>query len=287
MNIDANTRLYLLIGKPITHSLSPTLHNAAFDSLGMNCLYLASSVEPAEVGKAVNGLKALSIAGANVTSPHKEAVIKYLDDLTTEAKLINSVNTIVNDKGRLTGFTTDGNGFYRALIESVDDFKPDWPVMIVGAGGAARAVAYTIANKAGSEIYIVNRSVEKAKALAEFLEINSPLKKCNVVSFEKNSIEEALNECRLIIYSLPLDSPDFTVALGNDPGKLNNSVLFDLRYNPVRTGVMEAFERAGGRSFNGLRMLFWQAAEAFELFTGKEAPLESMKKAMTLQTESK
>ncbi|MBW6464790.1 MAG: shikimate dehydrogenase [Bacillota bacterium] len=286
MNIDAKTRLYLLIGNPVAHSLSPTLHNAAFKSLGMNSLYLAANVESAEVGAAVKGLKALSIGGANVTSPHKEAVLKYLDNLSTEAKLIKSVNTIVNNKGFLAGFTTDGSGFYRSLLESVDNYEPDWPVMIVGAGGAARAVAYAIANKAESEIYIVNRSVEKAKTLAEFLETSSPLKKCKVVDMEEKSIEIALNKCRLIIYSLPLDSPALIAALGNNPGILSNSFLFDLRYNPARTKVMEAFERAGGRSFNGLGMLFWQAAEAFELFTGEQAPLENMKKAIALQIES-
>lgn len=280
MAIDANTKLYLLIGNPVEHSLSPALHNAAFKALNLNCVYLAAPVEAGSVAAAINGFRALSIAGANVTSPYKEVVIAHLDRVSDEAKALNSVNTIINNKGMLTGLSTDGAGFTRAVEDSIDHYHPSMPVLLVGAGGAARAVAFSLAVKGAEEITIVNRSLTRAQALADILLSRTPLKKCQLKSSETADFKELLNHYRLVVYTLPLDLPRFTEALQGLKALPAQSCLFDLRYSPSVTEVMQRFENAGGSVFNGSGMLFWQAVEAFKLFTGRDAPLQVMRKAL-------
>ncbi len=280
MEIDAKTKLYLLIGKPVGHSLSPALHNAAFKALNLNCAYLAAPVETDSIAEAISGFRALNIAGANVTSPHKEAVIAHLDQVSEEAKTLSSVNTIINNNGKLTGLSTDGTGFIRAVVDSVKNIQTSQPVMVVGAGGAARAVAYSLAVKGVEELFLINRSLNRAQALAEILFSKTPLKKCYIESSETTDFTNMLKKCPLVIYTLPLDLPGFSGALQKIKALPPESCLFDLRYSPSVTAVMQEYEKAGGRSFNGIGMLFWQAAEAFKLFTGRDAPLQVMRRAL-------
>ncbi|HSW35550.1 MAG TPA: shikimate dehydrogenase [Candidatus Limnocylindrales bacterium] len=282
MRVNAQTSFYLLLGNPVGHSLSPTLHNAAFQHLKLNSIYLASLVEPARIGEAVAGLRALSVAGANVTTPYKEAVLPYLDEVSNEAQLIRSVNTIVNRDGTLTGSSTDGPGFYRCLRELIPfDFggSSRQSIMIIGAGGAARAVAFTLAQQGAHEIIIVNRTPESAGALAELLQRSIPATRVAVLPLAAESIMQVLPRCKIIVYCLQGDSPVLISAFNGSSFGCENAFLFDLRYSPGRTVVMKAFEARGGSAFNGKGMLFWQAALAFELFTGHQAPIEAMKRA--------
>jgi shikimate dehydrogenase len=280
VNIDAKTKLYLLIGKPVRHSLSPVLHNAAFKALKLNCVYLAAPVEADSVSDALNGFRALNIAGANVTSPHKEAVIAHLDQVSDEARALSSVNTILNNNGKLTGMSTDGIGFIKALENTFKNLQVSQPVMIVGAGGAARAVAYSLALKGAEEIFLVNRSLSRAQALADILLNKTQLNKCHLESTETADFKGLLKHCRLVIYTLPVDLPVFAGALQKVKVLKPESCLFDLRYKPHVTAVMQAFEKAGGTSVNGSEMLFWQAVEAFKIFTGKDAPLQVMRRVL-------
>lgn len=280
MLIDAKTKLYLLIGSPVKHSLSPALHNAAFKALNLNCVYLAAPVEAGSVGDALNGFRALNIAGANVTSPHKEAVVAHLNQVSEEAKALSSVNTIINNNGKLTGISTDGLGFIRAVEDSINNFQASQPIMIIGAGGAARAVAYSLAVKGAEEIFLVNRSLNRAQVLADILLSKTPLKKCHLESTESADFKGLLKYCRLVIYTLPLDLPVFTGAMQKIESLPHESFLFDLRYSPPVTEVMHEYEKAGGTSLNGSGMLFWQAAESFKIFTGKDAPLQVMRRAL-------
>lgn len=280
MDIDAKTKLYLLIGNPVRHSLSPALHNAAFKALNLNCVYLAAPVEADSVAGALNGLRALNIAGANVTSPHKEAVIAHLDQVSEEAKELSSVNTILNNNGKLTGMSTDGSGFVRAVDDSVKKFQTSQPVMVVGAGGAARAVAYSLAVKGAEEIFLINRSLNRAQTLADILLSKTPLKKCHIESPETADFKGLLKHCRLVVYTLPLDLARFAEALQEVEALPTGSCLFDLRYSPSVTAVMQEYEKAGGTSFNGTGMLFWQAVEAFKIFTGRTAPLQVMRRVL-------
>ena len=165
MAISGKTRVYGVIGDPIEHSLSPVIHNAAFAALGLESVFLAFRVKPAEIGNAVSGMRALGIHGLNVTMPHKTTVIPHLDEVDKTARFLNAVNTIHNKNGKLWGFNTDGVGALKALRENGVDPKGK-KVLLLGAGGASRAIAYTIAHEA-DELVILNRTVKPAKELAQ------------------------------------------------------------------------------------------------------------------------
>jgi shikimate dehydrogenase len=167
MVISGKTRVYGLIGDPIEHSLSPVMHNAAFEALKLDCIFLAFKVKPAEIGNAVNGLRALGILGLNVTMPHKTAVIPFLYDLNKTAKFVNAVNTIQNENGKLLGFNTDGIGALRALRANGVEPK-NKKVLLLGAGGAARAIAYALVQEA-DELVILNRTANSAAELVKSL----------------------------------------------------------------------------------------------------------------------
>ncbi|MFO7952360.1 MAG: shikimate dehydrogenase [Bacillota bacterium] len=275
---NAKTKLFVLLGNPVGHSLSPAIHNAAFEDLGLHNVYLACPVEDAFLGAAVKGIKALSIAGANVTSPHKEAVIPFLDQVSREAELVQSVNTIVNREGHLQGTTTDGEGLHHSLKQADPNYKAGQNILVLGAGGAARAASYTLANKGAQEILIANRSQEKSDNLRAILLSNTAVRESKSLPLQKEAFLEALMHCRLIIYSLPHDEQIFLEALSEINSFNQDKFLLDLRYSPARSPVMEAFEKCGGRTVNGLAMLTHQAALSFELFTGVKAPLEVMQK---------
>jgi len=276
---NAKTKLFVLLGNPVEHSLSPIIHNSAFEELDLNYIYLACPVEEHRLQAAVKGLKALSIGGANVTSPYKEAVIPFLDQVSPESRLVQSVNTIINQEGVLYGTTTDGEGLYMALKQLEPAFDPGLKIIIVGAGGAARAAAYTLAQKSGGEMVVLNRSLEKGKKLAGLLTDFAEAKKSESFLLQNEAIRKALKDCHLIIYSLPVDDRDFLGALKDAAPFEQRQILLDLRYSPEKSAVMEAFEKYGGRAINGLGMLTCQAALSFNYFTGIKAPLEVMQKA--------
>jgi len=277
---NAKTAYYFLLGNPVDHSLSPLIHNSGFTALGINAVYLAAAVEATELGFALKGLKALAAGGCNVTSPYKEAVIPYLDQVAEGAKAISSVNTIVNRQGSLFGTSTDGEGFYHALIKADPDFSPDKSVLLIGAGGSARAVAYTLAQKGLKELYLANRSLEKAEKLAALLKEQTPLNKCHTLTLTDAGLKEALSACNLIVYSLPLDAEEVEEALDQKDFNGDGKLFFDLRYSPAETAVMKAVARSGAITHNGLGLLFRQALLAFELFTGRAAPEEQMELAL-------
>ncbi len=280
VDIDAKTRLCLLLGDPVDHSLSPLIHNAGFKALNLNYVYLASPVDEPELGAAVAGLRALSMAGANVTSPYKKKVLPYLDSLSEEAGIIQSVNTIVNQDGLLHGTTTDGPGFLNSLQQTAPGFHSDQTIMLFGAGGAARALAYTLARNGAKEIFVVNRTPDRGEALADLLRSSTPLRNCSTLPLAAEKIIPVLPLCDLFIYSLPSDSDEIITALENSGHIFQNSRFFDLRYQQKETEVMRTFARSGAKAHNGLGMLLWQAALAFELFTGQKAPRAEMQEAL-------
>ena len=277
---DAKTRLYVLLGNPVDHSLSPSLHNAAFRAQAINCTYLATEVEQENINDALQGMKALSISGANVTYPFKEAVVQYLDSISREAESVNAVNTIINRNGRLHGEITDGEGFFASLKEIFPAFKQNSLVAVIGAGGACRSAAYTLAERGAERVTIFNRTVKKAETLSDLLISKIAVGSSYYYPLEKELIKKALGEHSLIIYGLPFDSDLFMEAVKESPLIDKNTLLYDLRYNPYQTKVMELFKAKGGRCCNGLGMLLWQAVYAYELFTGRTAPVEVMKKAV-------
>ncbi len=277
---NAKTAYYFLLGNPVEHSLSPLIHNAGFQALGINAVYLAAPVEAEYLRTAVKGLQALAAGGCNVTSPYKEAVIPYLDHVAEEAKAISSVNTIVNRQGSLYGTSTDGEGFHHALIKAAPDYGLENPVLLIGAGGSARAVAYTLAQKGLKELYLANRSLEKAEKLAALLQEKTPLSICHTLPLTVAGLKEALTACNLIVYSLPLDAGEVENAISEKEFKGDGKLFFDLRYSPAETMVMKAAAGAGAITHNGLGLLFRQALLAFEQFTGRSAPEEQMELAL-------
>ncbi len=280
MTINAQTRLFILLGNPVDHSLSPALHNAAFRALKINSVYLACPVEERFIGAAVESIRALSIGGANVTSPYKEQVIPYLDTLSSDAENLQAVNTIINRNGYLHGAITDGEGCYRALLESSPATAKGMSYLIIGLGGAARAAATTLNRHGAKEIYIANRTLDKAKAWSERLVNECPALVSGYLPLEQSNLIEVIEKCDVLIYGLPVDDPVLLSALVAMPTFAGQKRLIDMRYHPETTTLMTVFRENGGHAENGLSMLFWQAVLAFELFTAQQAPVEVMRLAL-------
>ena len=288
LNPDSRTSLYCLLGNPVKESLSPLMYNAAFSDTGFNGCYLSFEVEPSFLEEAIKGLRACVFGGCNVTIPFKKDIIPYIDHLSEEAKLIQSVNTVVNREGALCGYTTDGEGFCRFLAENhISPLKKE--VLILGAGGAAVAVSYSLAKAGASSVTVANRTLDRAIELVRLIESNSGVSFAKAVSLDPDPLNDALRTAHIVVNCLPFDLPAL-LELSNKGFKglsrsfSNDGVVFaDIRYNPDETELMAAFRRNGASAFNGREMLLWQAVLAFEIFTGGEkAPVHVMKKAINI-----
>ncbi|MCL0091249.1 shikimate dehydrogenase [Dehalococcoidales bacterium] len=273
MLISGKTKVYGIIGDPIEHTMSPIMHNAAFKKLGIDCWYLPFRVRKEELGKAIEGMRALNISGLNVTIPHKVAVIPFLDKLDPMARKIGSVNTIVNDDGVLTGYNTDATGFLQALLEK--GVRPEGKnIVILGAGGASRAISFILAERGGN-LVILNRTLDKAKEWVSRLSkiLNREAK---ALKLDEENLVVAMERADILINATSVGmSPDETLV----PAQLLKPglIIFDIVYNPIKTRLLREAEAAGGQTISGLDMLVWQGAMAFEKWTGKAAPLELMK----------
>ncbi|MBF0517206.1 MAG: shikimate dehydrogenase [Nitrospirae bacterium] len=268
--ITSKTKLAGLIGKPVGHSLSPAMHNAAFKELGMDCRYLAFPVDKERLGDAIRSIRALNFLGANITIPYKEMAIEFLDDCHEEAKFIGAVNTIVNDGSRLIGHNTDGRGFMKSMEEAAVSLK-DKRVFMSGAGGAARALTYYIANNAVN-LKIFDTDTQKLNALV------ASLKKINPEVHAETSAD-AIKNADVFINATPLG------LHAGDPLPVDSALLHeglvvcDVIYKDTPL-IVEA-KRLGCQTVNGLGMLFWQGVLAFELWTQPgAAPVDVMRAAL-------
>ncbi len=270
MQITGKTKITGIFGYPIEHTLSPLMHNAAFKAIGINFCYLPFRVKPENLGTAVDAIRALNIVGVNITIPHKVNVMSFLDEINEEALFIGAVNTILNKDGRLTGYNTDGRGFMKSLEENGIDIK-NKKVLIIGAGGAARAVGYYICKEAASLI-ISGRTRQKADRLADDLR---NISKCQISVTD--SIED-LKSYDIIVNSTPLglkeDDP-LPVKIDN---LFNHQVICDLIYK--ETPLIKEARKRNCKTLNGLGMLLWQGVLAFRIWTSKEPPVEIMRKAL-------
>lgn len=278
MTISGKTRVCGVIGDPIEHSLSPIMHNAAFEALGLNYVFLAFRVKPSRVAEAVDGMRALNIRGLNVTMPHKKLVMKSLDRIDLSAQIIQSVNTILNQGKLLFGFNTDGVGAVKALKENGVGLKGH-KVLLLGAGGAARAIAYSVAKEA-DELAVLNRTVKPAQELAKLLE-KTVNKKIAYGTLSQADIEHNLQDSDILINATsvgmkpkPTESPVPADLLRR------NLAVMDIVYNPLETQLSKDAKEAGAHVVNGVEMLIYQGAAAFEIWTGKSAPVEVMRKAV-------
>ncbi len=279
--MDAKTQLCAVIGNPIEHSLSPAIHNAAFDHLGLNYVYVAFRVE--DVPSAIAGVRGLGIKGISVTIPHKVEAIKYVDKIDEVADRIGSVNTIVNENSNLKGYTTDGTAAVRSLKEKGVDIK-DKRILILGSGGAARAIAFTLIMKERPASLVIGGVIQKEidKLVQDIKEFSS-LDSKHLTGFIVNekSLEKQLQNIDILIQCTPVgmhpkinDTPV--------PKKLLRSSLtvFDIIYNPLKTRLIRDAEETGCVVVSGIDMFIYQAALQFELWTGKPAPIKVMKEAL-------
>jgi len=277
MTISGKTRICGVIGDPIEHTLSPTIHNAAFQELKINYLYLAFRVKPAEVVNAVNGMRALNIRGLNVTMPHKSAVVKHLDRVDLSAQIVNSVNTILNKENLLFGFNTDGVGALKALKENGVEPKGR-KVLLLGAGGAARAIAYALAKEA-DEIAVLNRTVKPAQALAKVLE-RALNKKVTVGTLSHSDIALNLSDSDILVNATSMGmKPNVDVSPVPSTLLRPDLAVMDIVYNPLETKLAKEAKTAGAKVINGVEMLIYQGAASLELWVGKSAPVEVMRQA--------
>lgn len=269
MKLSGRTRVAGLFGYPIEHTLSPAMHNAAFDALGLDCCYVAFPVHPDYLKEAVMAIKALNLCGVNVTIPHKEKVIPFLDDIDQEASYIGAVNTIVNLDGRLKGYNTDGRGFMQSLFEcGISAEGKD--VLIVGAGGASRAISYYLGKEA-KKLYLYDIEKEKADRLV------ADLKKILDNIYTINDVT-GIDRSHILINATPLGLKDED-PLPFDTGLLRpEQIVCDLIYKKTR--LIEEASKRGCVTLNGLGMLLWQGVFAFELWTGKSPPVDIMRDAL-------
>jgi len=268
--IGGATRVAAVLGWPVTHSLSPVIHNAAFAALGMDWTYVALPVEPGEVPAAVAGLRALGFAGANVTMPHKEAVADVMDDLTEDADRLRAVNTIEVARDRLIGHNTDAPGFARFLVHDVGFEPAGKTALLFGAGGAARACALAVARAGLTRIVVALREPARAAPLADALDGFAT--EVEAIAFD----DAAEASADLVVNATPLGAHGEGLPLP----KLGPDGLFvDLLYRPAMTPGQQAARAAGAQAVGGLGLLLHQAALSFELWTGRQAPLEVMSAA--------
>lgn len=280
--IDGHTILIGLLATPIRHSMSPTMHNNAFAMLGLNYAYLAFEVGQQELPSAVQAIRTLEMRGANISMPNKQAILPLLDDLAPAAKLAGAVNTVVNDHGKLTGYTTDGIGFMQALAAENIDLRGE-KMVLAGAGGAGTPIAIQAALDGVKEIVIVNRATDPQGSQAQ--------KNVKIINEQTNAharfvplADQAQFKAELADATIYCDAtgvgmkPLADQSLITDPSWLREDlIVYDTVYAPRTTKLMTIAQAAGVRHvFNGLGMMLYQGAEAFQLWTGQAMQVQAI-----------
>ena len=294
--VDGKTRILGVIGDPIEHTFSPAMHNAGLDALNLNYIYLPFHVKQDRLKECIEGAKSLGIQGLNVTIPHKTNVMKHLDDIDQVASMIGAVNTIQfiydeynessnqNNEINVTtkGFNTDGYGCVRAIQEktSINDKK----VTITGAGGAARAIAFQMANSGISELSILNRNALKAQALADDLKNNLETIgiDINVNAYDLENLKKELSDSDIFIDTTPIgmypnvdDKPIASADMLHEDLLVN-----DIVYTPMETSLLKEAKLANAEIVYGYKMLLYQGIRSFEIWLNQEAPVDVMEKAL-------
>ncbi|MEW6674235.1 MAG: shikimate dehydrogenase [Thermodesulfobacteriota bacterium] len=265
MKIDAHTSLYAVFGNPVGHSLSPVIHNRAFAESKFNGAYLAFRVT--DIDSAMAAVRTLNIKGVSVTIPHKIKVMGALDEVDDQARRIGAVNTVLNRDGRLWGYNSDGHGAVKALLEKTTVQGAD--IAIVGAGGAARAIGFSLIDH-GSRVTVINRSIQTGENLANDLGADfKPLTGLKHIAAD------------ILINTTPVGMTPMVDNLPLPPELLRrNMLVMDIVYNPVQTALLKHSQRLGCRTIDGVAMFVYQGAYQFKLWTGMEAPVEVMRTAV-------
>lgn len=286
MHINGKTRIYGIIGHPVTHTFSPKMQNAAFEAMGINAVYLPFEVHPSRLKEAVDGIRYLSIHGSNCTIPHKEAVLAYLDAVDPLARKIGAVNTIVSTEGKLKGYNTDGAGFIRSLEETGFSCGGK-KVVILGSGGSAKGIAFSLAESGVSEITLLSRNMDKGLALISSLKEHYSGGEFNLHSLPLEGVEELLKSADLLVNTTPVGMVPHQdqSPMESLKGLSSRALVADIIYAPRKTKLLQMAEERGLKGINGLGMLLHQGAIAFELWTGEKAPVEVMRRVLLEQIQ--
>ncbi len=266
MIIDADTKLYCLIGAPVSKSLSPKIHNLIFQYNLINARYLAFNIKNTnELEKAVEGIRSLGIQGFNVTIPYKIEIMKYLDEIDEKAKILGAINTVVNTDGKLKGFNTDGDGFIKSLKDIGVDIK-NKKIALIGAGGAAHSIAVSLAYEGANELIIFNRTIKNAYKLKQLVETKFPL--ISVSCYEIGDGTNIPNSIDILINTTPIG---MYPNINDMPISLNfftlNTMIYDIIYKPKKTKLLFEAEKLGYKTLNGLDMLINQAIYSQQIWT--------------------
>ena len=272
-NITGSTRLISLLGNPVKHSQSPYMHNLSFESLKLDYVYMAFEIEEGRIEKGIEAMRTLNAKGFNITMPYKEEAMKFLDEIDEEAKIIGSVNTVLNNNGKLVGYNTDGKGFIKALDEKQVKFRGEKTV-ILGSGGAAKAIAIQLAIDSAKEIVIANKTLEKAERIVNIIKNHIPEVKVSSIKLDEKILKKELKDAKILINTTPIGMKEtMRKSLIKDIKTLHNSLFVaDIIYYPSKTELLSQAEEMGCKIMNGLNMLVYQGALAFNIWTGRNMP---------------
>lgn len=276
MNIDGYTRLAAVVAKPIKHSISPFIHNLAFENTGINGVYLAWEIAEEDLAVTMENVKRYDMFGLNISMPYKQAVIPYLDQLTKSAQLIGAVNTIIPREGQLIGHNTDGIGFFKSL-DKLAGFQVQGKVMtVLGGGGAATAIIAQAALDGAAKIFVFSRSqsIERHTATAQKIskETQVPIE---ALPLEDSSLlQEKIFQSRLLVNGTSVGMDGKSLVVDEETILPQNLLVVDVIYQPFETPFINFAKQQGVTTVNGLGMLLFQAAEAFQIWTGKEMPTD-------------
>ena len=275
MKIDGYTRLAAVVANPIKHSISPFIHNSAFEATNTNGVYLAWEVDEAELAETVANIHRYQMYGINLSMPYKEQVIPYLDQLSEEACLIGAVNTVVNREGTLIGYNTDGKGFFKSL----PSFKISRKRMVLlGAGGAAKAILAQAILDGVSQIsvFVRSSSMEKTRPYLEKIQ-NATGFRVDLFALEDvQDLQDSITQADLLVNATSVGMDGSSQPIPTSIVLPEKLLVADVIYQPFETPFLKWAKNQGNQSINGLGMLLYQAAEAFELWTGKEMPTDQI-----------
>jgi shikimate dehydrogenase len=283
-----NTQIVGLLGHPIKHTFSPFIHNIAFEMNKLDYIYLPFDVVPANLKNAIKGIIALGVKGFNVTIPHKENMLDFMNNVSEDASIVGSINTVVNDMGKLNGYNTDVTG----ILETLNPYKKEISgetVSVVGSGGAARAVIYTLIRYfKPKKIFLINRTEQRAESLKSYFKAKMKFDSFSTKELFPPNLVKIFNDSKLIVNSTPVgmypENDDSITTLEDSFTK--GQLIFDLVYNPPKTKLMHIAESKGAITLDGVNMLVYQAAGAFKLWTGEDLPIEKLHKSLQLYINS-
>ena len=276
MKIDGATQITGVFGSPVTHTASPAMHNAAFTALKLNWAYLAFEVDPKNLRTALAGIRDMHYRGVNLTVPHKILALDLVNEVDPIARQLGAVNTVVVEAGKLRGFNTDGYGIVEALKEDFDLTLKDKRVLVLGAGGAGRAIAIQCALEGATRITVANRTAAKlAPIAAEIAQTKTEFQ-----GIELDGVGQLAGQIDLLVNATSVGlKADESLGL---PAAIftSNLAVYDTIYRPAETQLLRQATEAGAKVSNGLSMLLHQGAKAFEIWTGRKAPLAVMRRAL-------